>query len=51
MTQNGSFDALFYQHFTDDIEKAELKKRHILKLGNGSLLGDLPDRPALWFIP
>ena len=51
MIQNGSFDALFYQHFADDIEKAELKKRHILKLGNGSLSGDLPDRPALWFTP
>jgi hypothetical protein len=52
MIKDGSFDALFQQYFADDIAKAQLSHRRILKLDNNHNLNGLPiDRPELWFTP
>jgi hypothetical protein len=52
MIQDGSFDQLFHQYFDDDLAKAKLNERTILKLDNIYAPVGMPlDRPELWFTP
>ena len=52
MIKDGSFDALFHKYFDQDIRKADLNNRLILKIENTYLSTDTPtDRPELWFTP
>ena len=48
--KDGSFKALFLEHFQEAITKADLKNRHIVELTNPTLPLRTPlQRPELWF--
>lgn len=52
MVQNGSFDKLFHQYFNENISKANLSERLILRLDNDYVVDRAPwERPELWFTP
>lgn len=52
MMKDGSFDAIFKQYNSADIERANLKSRRIIRIANPFLPKDTPlDDPALWFDP
>jgi hypothetical protein len=49
---DGSFDALFWQYFEEDIVRAQLATRTIIEIPNPLLSEETPlDREALWFRP
>lgn len=52
MIADGSFDELFMQFYGDDIDRAELGKRKILKIPNPGLSEQTPlDTPSYWYDP
>ena len=52
MIEDGSFDALFYKHFQDDIDRARLNDRKVFRLQNPRLSAETPlDQDHLWFMP
>lgn len=52
MIADGSLDSLFNEHFHDDIERANLNSRTILRIENPLLTKDTPfERKELWFRP
>jgi hypothetical protein len=52
MVKNGDLKKIFYKHFADDINKAQLHTRRIIEIANPLLTDqDLPRDPRLWFYP
>lgn len=50
MIADGSLNSLFSQFYADDLKKADIHKRKIIKISNPSQPTGIPfDRPELWF--
>ncbi len=50
MVSDGSLKALFYEFYTDDLEKADINNRRVITITNPDLPKSIPfDRPELWF--
>jgi hypothetical protein len=52
MVENGTLDRLFTEYYNDNIQKADLKTRHIIEIPNDFLPYKTPlNRDELWFDP
>jgi hypothetical protein len=50
--QNGNFERLFQEHFSDNIKSANLNQRIILKLDESEAMkNNILERPEIWFTP
>lgn len=50
--EDGSFDRVLMAHFGDDVERAELESRRVIRLDNPLLSPQTPlDREELWYQP